>query len=103
MGLEESRVVRTSVPLGDGTGKYRLGSGYLVADGLVLTAAHVLAHADGAAVGVGQAAEMAGPGGGWEQASVAWADAGRDVAVLACPALRAERGIRWGRLAGPDG
>jgi hypothetical protein len=45
---------------------------------------------------------VAGPGGGWEQASVAWADAGRDVAVLACPALRAERGVRWGRLAGPD-
>jgi hypothetical protein len=41
VGLEESRVVRTSVPLGDGTGRYRLGSGYLVADGLVLTAAHI--------------------------------------------------------------
>ena len=102
MGLEESRVVRTSVPLADGTGRYRLGSGYLIADGLVLTAAHVLATADGAVVSVGQAAEVAGPGGGWEQASVAWADAGRDVAVLACPALRAERGVRWGRLAGPD-
>ena len=102
MGLEESRVVRTSVPLGDGTGLYRLGSGYLIADGLVLTAAHVLARADGAVVSAGQAAEVAGPGGDWEQASVAWADAGRDVAVLACPALRAERGVRWGRLAGPD-
>lgn len=102
MGLEEGRVVRTSVPLGDGTGLYRLGSGYLIADGLALTAAHVLAPADGAAVTVGQAVEVAGPDGGWEQASVAWADAGRDVAVLACPALRAPGWVRWGQLAGPD-
>jgi hypothetical protein len=102
VGLEESRVVRTSVPLGDGTGRYRLGSGYLIADGLVLTAAHVLGTADDAAVSAGQAAEVAGPGSGWEQAGVAWADAGRDVAVLACPALRAVGGVRWGRLAGPD-
>jgi Trypsin-like peptidase domain len=102
VGLEESRVVRTSVPLGDCTGDYRLGSGYLIADGLVLTAAHVLAPADGTAVTDGHSAEVAGPGGGWERASVAWADAARDVAVLACPALRAQGGVRWGRLAGPD-
>jgi hypothetical protein len=102
VGLEESRVVRTSVPLADGSGLYRLGSGYLIGDGLVLTAAHVLAAADDEVVGVGQAAEVAGPDGGWEQASVAWADPSRDVAVLACPVLRAGRGLRWGRLAGPD-
>ena len=102
VGLEESRVVRTSVPLGEGTGRYRLGSGYLIADGLVLTAAHVLAPAEGGVVSVGDAAEVAGPGGGWVPASVAWADTGRDVAVLACPALRATGGVRWGRLAGPD-
>ena len=102
MGLEENRVVRTSVVLGDGTGGYCLGSGYLIADGLVLTAAHVLAP-PGGAVSDGQAVEVAGPeGGGWEQATVAWADTARDVAVLACPALRAERVVRWGRLAGPD-
>jgi hypothetical protein len=103
VALEENRVVRTSVPLGDGTGGYRLGSGYIIADGLVLTAAHVLAQTDGAPVSEGQAVEVAGPQGGrWEQATVAWADAARDVAVLACPALRAERAVRWGRLAGPD-
>jgi hypothetical protein len=33
---------------------------------------------------------------------VAWADVARDVAVLACPALRAEGIVRWGRLAGTD-
>jgi hypothetical protein len=102
VGLEESRVVRTSVPLGDGSGSYRLGSGYLIGDGLVLTAAHVLTAAEGAVVGVGLTAEVAGPDGSWERASVAWADAGRDVAVLACPALRAGGRVRWGRLAGPD-
>jgi hypothetical protein len=102
VGLEESRVVRTSVPLGDGTGGYWLGSGYLIADGLVLTAAHVLAPPGGAAASGGKGVEVAGPGGGWEPAGVAWADAGRDVAVLACPALRAGGGVRWGRLAGPD-
>ena len=36
------------------------------------------------------------------QATVAWVDAGRDVAVLACPGLRAGGGVRWGRLAGSD-
>jgi len=102
VGLEEGRVVRTSVPLADGSGDYRLGSGYLIADGLVLTAAHVLAAADEAMVSPGQAAEVAGPDSGWEQATVAWADTSRDVAVLACPGLRAERGVRWGQLAGPD-
>ena len=102
MGLEESRVVRTSVPLGDGTGGYWLGSGYLIADGLVLTAAHVLAPPGGASASEGKTVEVAGPGGGWEPAGVAWADAGRDVAVLACPSLRAGGGVRWGRLAGPD-
>jgi len=102
VGLEESPVVRTSVPLGDGTGRYRLGSGYLVADGLVLTAAHILAVGEGAVASTGTMAEVAGPDGTWRQASVAWADAARDVAVLACPALRAAGRVRWGRLAGPD-
>ena len=102
MGLEESRVVRTSVPLGDGTGGYRLGSGYLIADGLVLTAAHVLGPPGGAAISEAQGVEVARPGGDWEQARVAWADAGQDVAVLACPVLRVEGRVRWGRLAGPD-
>ena len=102
MGLEEGRVVRTSVPLGDGTGGYRLGSGYLIADGLVLTAAHVLVPAGGAALNEVPGVEVTRPGGGWEPATVAWADAARDVAVLACPALRAVGRVRWGRLAGPD-
>lgn len=102
MALEETRVVRTSVPLDDGTGRYRLGSGYLIGDGLILTAAHVLKQADGGDAAQGQAPEVARPGSGWESATVAWVDSGRDVAVLACPALHAGGGVRWGRLTGPD-
>ena len=102
MGLEEKRVVRTSVPLGDGTGKYRLGSGYLIANGLILTAAHVLVPPDQGPVDQVAGIEAAGPDGDWEPASVVWADAVRDVAVLACPALRADGHLRWGRLDGPD-
>ena len=102
MGLEEKRVVRTSVPLGDGTGNYRLGSGYLIADGLILTAAHVLVPPGQDPFDQVADVEAAGPDGGWEPASVVWADAERDVAVLACPSLRAEGHIRWGGLAGPD-
>jgi V8-like Glu-specific endopeptidase len=98
MGLEEKRVVRTSVPLGDRTGNYRFGSGYLIADGLVLTAAHVLVAPDQGPVNQATGVEVAAPDGGWEPASVKWSDAGRDVAVLACPALRADGHLRWGRL-----
>ena len=82
---------------------YRLGSGYLIADGLVLTAAHVLERRKARrSAGRPGAPRWPVPGGDWEQATVAWADARRDVAVLACPALRAEGRVRWGRLAGPD-
>jgi hypothetical protein len=102
VALEEKRIVRTSVPQGNRTGNYRLGSGYLIADGLILTAAHVLLPPDQGPVDQVAGIEVAGPDGDWEPASVVWADAGRDVAVLACPALRADGHLRWGQLAGPD-
>ena len=102
MALEEHRVVRTAVPLAGGGDRYRLGSGYLISDGLVLTATHVLEQAEGVAAEKGQAAEAACIGSGWQQATVVWVDAGQDVAILACPALRAGGGIRWGRLTGSD-
>lgn len=102
MGLEEHRVMRTSVPLDAGGNRYRLGSGYLVADGLVLTAAHVLDRASGVTAQEGQSAEVAGIGADWQPATVVWADAGRDVAMLSSPGLRAGGAVRWGRLTGPD-
>ena len=39
-------------------------------------------------------------GGEWQQATVAWVDAEKDVAVLSCPGLRADGMVRWGRLVG---
>ena len=47
VGLDERRVMRTAVPLDDAGDLYRLGSGYLIGDGLVLTAAHVLECTEG--------------------------------------------------------
>jgi Trypsin-like peptidase domain len=102
VGLEERRVVRTSVPLDAGGDLYCLGSGYLIADGLVLTAAHVLERTEGVPGQEGEVAEVACIGGGWRPATVAWVDAGRDVAVLSCPGLQAAGEVRWGRLAGSD-
>ena len=100
MGLEQGRVVRTAVPLASGGGLYNLGSGYLIADGLVLTAAHVLEPAERVAARKGQAAEVERIGGEWQQATVAWVDAEKDVAVLSCPGMRADSMVRWGRLIG---
>jgi WD40 repeat protein len=108
MALEERRVARTSVLRDEKRGLYALGSGYLIADGLVLTAAHVLQRAEGVAPERGQGAEVAMIDGGWHPSVVAWVDTGLDVAVLDCRrdgqtplGLRAS-GTRWGRLAGAD-
>ena len=100
MGLEERRVLRTAASFAADEDLYNLGSGYLVADRLVLTAAHVLEPAEGVLPQEGQAAEVARIGGEWQRATVAWLDVPRDVAVLACPGLRADGMVRWGRLAG---
>jgi hypothetical protein len=102
VALEERRVVRTAVRLADDGDLYRFGSGYLIADGLVLTAAHVLDRATGVAPEEGQPAEVALVEGAWQPATVAWADTGQDVAVLACSGLSADGDIRWGRLTGGD-
>jgi hypothetical protein len=102
VGLDERRVMRTAVPLESGGDLYRLGSGYLFADGLVLTAAHVLERTEGVPAREGEAAEVACIGGDWMPTTVVWVDAGRDVAVLSCSGLQAAGTVRWGRLAGSD-
>jgi hypothetical protein len=94
--------VRTAVQLADSGDLYRFGSGYLIADGLVLTAAHVLERASGEAPQEGQPAEVAFTEGAWRPATVAWADTTRDVALLGCPGLQAGSDVRWGRLTGSD-
>ena len=102
MGLDKDRAVRIAVTLAAGGDQYRLGSGYLIADGLVLTAAHVLALRDGEAPLQGQPAEVKRACGDWQAAIAVWLDAARDVAVLSCPDMRADGGVRWGRLTGSE-
>lgn len=102
MGLEESQVTRIAVPLAGNDDLYNFGSGYLVADELVLTAAHVLERAPRTPACVGEPAEVACLGASWQPATVAWVDPQRDVAVLKCPGLCVSGQIRWGRLAGSD-
>ena len=102
MALEENQVTRIAVPLPGDDDLYNFGSGYLVADGLVLTAAHVLERAPRTPASVGEPAEVACPGAGWQPATVAWVDAQRDVAVLKCPGLCVSGRLRWGRLTGSD-
>ena len=95
-------MLRIAVPLVHGNDLYNLGSGYLIADSMVLTAAHVLTRATGEEMLKGGLAEVAPFGGEWREATIAWVDARRDVAVLRCPGLRAEGEMRWGRLVGAD-
>ena len=83
--MESWRVAQIVVDRGAGTNSFR-GSGYLVAPGLVLTAAHVLAEASAVRVrlDVGQATEVDVQAGYW------WADPrghhGTDLAAVMIPA-----------------
>ncbi|WP_260463496.1 trypsin-like peptidase domain-containing protein [Streptomyces sp. TRM72054] len=89
-GLRSERAAEIIVGL-PGTG--RRGSGYLVAPGRVLTAAHVVA----GAVGVRVRFEADRPGERTVEASVAWAHAGIDVAVLTVPQDGDVPAVSYGR------
>ncbi|MGW1778628.1 trypsin-like peptidase domain-containing protein [Streptomyces sp. NPDC002143] len=80
-GLRPERVAEIIVRLPPGEGKGRRGSGYLVASGTVLTAAHVVVGAGGIRVRF----QADRPGERVVEATVAWADDGIDVAVLTLP------------------
>ncbi|MFG2983047.1 trypsin-like peptidase domain-containing protein [Streptomyces sp. NPDC048258] len=76
-GLDPHRIAEVIVTTAGGGG--RRGSGYRVGDAVVLTAYHVVAEAAGV-----QVRFDAGRPGQWvAEATVAWSDAGTDVAVLA--------------------
>ncbi|GEC10409.1 hypothetical protein SSP24_80640 [Streptomyces spinoverrucosus] len=94
-GLRSERAAEIIVGL-PGTG--RRGSGYLVAPGRVLTAAHVVA----GAVGVRVRFEADRPGERTVEASVAWAHAGIDVAVLTVPEDGDVPAVSYGRLGEQD-
>ncbi len=93
--------IRTELP---GSGDYRFGSGYLIADQLVLTAEHVLRPHSGTPAAPGQpaqvitAAALLSGDDDWQQAYLAWSDARRDVAVLVAAGLRPDHVTRWGQL-----
>ena len=73
MGLEELRVVRTRVERDRARGVFEFGSGYVIASGVVLTAAHVLEPVEGVPAEVGQDCEVLRWGTEtWEPAVVRW-------------------------------
>ena len=80
-GLRAEQVAEIIVSLPEPKGRGRRGSGYLVAAGRVLTAAHVVE----GAVGVRVRFEAGRPGEWAVDATVAWRHDGIDVAVLALP------------------
>src|SRR5580692_4176785 len=108
MGIEPGRVVQVRTPGGPASGaagKYRFGSGYLVADGLVLTARHVLVPPEfgqQARPAVGQSCEISFAGGVWLRASLVAAGE-IDAAVLRTEALDGQWPPgRWARLVGTE-
>ncbi|MGW7539987.1 trypsin-like peptidase domain-containing protein, partial [Streptomyces sp. NPDC054770] len=97
--LQVERVgeVIVSLPIGGG----RRGSGYLVAAGRVLTAAHVVADATGIQVRF----NANRPGERSIAATLEWADAGIDIAVLTVPdmpGMSEVEPVRFGRIGERD-
>ncbi|WP_328936432.1 trypsin-like peptidase domain-containing protein [Streptomyces tauricus] len=84
MRPERTAEIIVSMPAGGGGG--RRGSGYLVASGTVLTAAHVVAGADGIRVRF----QAGRPGERVVDAELAWSNDAVDVAVLTLPETAAE-------------
>ncbi|OAH10251.1 tetratricopeptide repeat protein [Streptomyces jeddahensis] len=96
VGLDAHRIAEIIVVTSAGGG--RRGSGYRVTDTAVLTAAHVVADADGVQIRF----DADRPGQWMVPASVAWSDADTDVAVLAFappPGSAPVAPARFGRIA----
>jgi hypothetical protein len=102
VAVDLARVVLVFVGGDSGLG---VGSGYVVGDRRVLTAAHVVT---GAGLGVGDGVDVHLRGAqGWTPARVAWVDADLDAAVLEVDVAEswpvAEVAVlRWGRLVGGE-
>jgi hypothetical protein len=87
-----------------GVGGGRVGSGYAVAERLVLTAGHVCGEAG---LGVGDRVEVCVLGCSWVSGSVVWLDAGVDAALIRVDAAEPwpeapVAVLRWGRLVGGE-
>ena len=102
--MDESRVVRLRSAKAGRTRGYRFGTGYLVAPGTVLTAAHVLGPLD--AMPGAPACEIlpagADPVTGWLASARVAVDTTTDLALITVADLAPDvRIVSWGRL-GPD-
>jgi tetratricopeptide (TPR) repeat protein len=98
-----SRVVRTRVPGSRGGRRFSFGSGYLVALGRVLTAAHVLVPPGmDPPPTAGQPCEIlcSGPGEIWRPGEALWVEPEFDLAVVSVDAGRDLGRMRWGRVDG---
>src|SRR5688572_5058279 len=102
-GWSGSNCMSTHRPTTAGWGPVQhlyLSSGYVLAKGLVLTAAHVLTDAG---VKVGQSVQVSVLGSGWIRAAVRWlGSGGLDAAVLEAADDLVRPGVymlRWGRIA----
>ncbi|MEV0434101.1 serine protease [Nocardia sp. NPDC050413] len=96
MSVDLARVAQVFAPSGIGS---RAGSGYVVGERLVLTAAHVCVDA-----GIRGTVEVRVPGSGWRSAAVVWLDLELDAALVrVAPTERwpvPVSVLRWGRLEG---
>jgi len=100
-GMNESQVVRIRVPLHGQPGKHGLGSGYVIAEGLVLTAAHVLEKSKGQPAKKGDPCEvLPWQGTEWLAAEVGWVHPVLDVAAVKCAACQVNEPVRWGQPKG---
>ncbi|MFE3799664.1 S1 family peptidase, partial [Nocardia tengchongensis] len=101
MAVDMARVTQVFASGQAGT---RVGSGYVVGDRLVLTAAHVCTEAG---LAVGGRAEVCLLGSGWVTAAVIWLSADADVALIQVDDSEAwpdadTSVLRWGDLVGAD-
>lgn len=100
--MDPERVVRVRMP-GTTPGIYRFGSGYLVAEGLVLTAAHVLVppeHELPSRPAPGSECEVARADGTWISARLDVAGDAVDVALLRTSLTAGQPPVRWARMTG---
>jgi hypothetical protein len=101
MGFDEARVVQMRVLRNPEKHIYGFGSGYVIAPGLVLTAAHVLEPQKGTPAEKAQPCEVrAWRSAVWSPALVHWVDPALEVAVVMCATCALPGGVQWGRLTG---
>lgn len=84
--MDKNLLIEIFVPSDDGTEQGRIGTGYPIGDGLILTAGHILGSLrSDAGVSVRWHHQKNNPAGKWQSATVKWpGTADLDAAVLSC-------------------